>query len=68
MVWLFLQDWAFRTEAETKKSRVSWDTQICCYLDPSGTHMWAATPVASHVVILMENNLNGFQFCFEVFH
>lgn len=41
MVWLFRQDRAFRTEAETKKSRVSWDTQICCYLDPSGTNMWA---------------------------
>lgn len=51
MVWLLLQDRAFRTEVETKKSRVSWDTQICCYLDPSGTNMWAP-PQLLHIYSL----------------
>ncbi|XP_029702607.1 cilia- and flagella-associated protein 70 isoform X2 [Takifugu rubripes] len=34
-----LEDQTFRTEVETTKNRVSWDTQICCYLDPRGTIM-----------------------------
>ncbi|KAM7424545.1 hypothetical protein PAMA_000746 [Pampus argenteus] len=32
-----LEDLEFRNEAETMKSRVSWDTEMCCFLDESGT-------------------------------
>ncbi|KAK2853723.1 hypothetical protein Q5P01_006384 [Channa striata] len=31
-----LEDKEFRNEAETAKSRVSWDTEICCFLDAGG--------------------------------
>ncbi|XP_034016123.1 cilia- and flagella-associated protein 70-like isoform X2 [Thalassophryne amazonica] len=31
------EDVEFRTEAETLKDRVSWDTERCCFLDSSGT-------------------------------
>lgn len=34
---MFLQDWEFRNEAETTKNRVSWDTEMCCFLDAGGT-------------------------------
>ncbi|XP_028279197.1 cilia- and flagella-associated protein 70-like isoform X2 [Parambassis ranga] len=30
-------DQAFREEAETTKNRVSWDTEMCCFLDEGGT-------------------------------
>ncbi|XP_070822382.1 cilia- and flagella-associated protein 70 [Chaetodon trifascialis] len=32
-----LEDREFRNEAETMKSRVSWDTEMCCFLDAGGT-------------------------------
>uniref|UniRef100_A0A8C9ZIM3 Cilia and flagella associated protein 70 n=1 Tax=Sander lucioperca TaxID=283035 RepID=A0A8C9ZIM3_SANLU len=32
-----LEDWEFRNEAETTKNRVSWDTEMCCFLDAGGT-------------------------------
>ncbi|XP_039651680.1 cilia- and flagella-associated protein 70 isoform X1 [Perca fluviatilis] len=32
-----LEDWEFRNEAETTKNRVSWDTEMCCFLDVGGT-------------------------------
>uniref|UniRef100_A0A3Q3EN51 Cilia and flagella associated protein 70 n=1 Tax=Kryptolebias marmoratus TaxID=37003 RepID=A0A3Q3EN51_KRYMA len=31
-----LEDRAFRTEAETQKNRVSWDTEMRCFLDAGG--------------------------------
>ncbi|XP_037550410.1 cilia- and flagella-associated protein 70 [Nematolebias whitei] len=31
-----LEDRTFRNEAETKKNRVSWDTEMCCFLDAGG--------------------------------
>ncbi|XP_035464519.2 cilia- and flagella-associated protein 70 isoform X1 [Scophthalmus maximus] len=32
-----LEDREFRNEAETTKGRVSWDTEMCCFLDEGGT-------------------------------
>ncbi|XP_044039092.1 cilia- and flagella-associated protein 70 isoform X3 [Siniperca chuatsi] len=32
-----LEDREFRNEAETMKNRVSWDTEMCCFLDAGGT-------------------------------
>ncbi|XP_030578730.1 cilia- and flagella-associated protein 70 [Archocentrus centrarchus] len=32
-----LEDRVFRDEAETMKNRVSWDTEMCCFLDAGGT-------------------------------
>ncbi|KAM9367016.1 cilia- and flagella-associated protein 70 [Symphorus nematophorus] len=32
-----LEDREFRNEAETTKNRVSWDTEMCCFLDAGGT-------------------------------
>ncbi|XP_045888141.1 cilia- and flagella-associated protein 70 isoform X2 [Micropterus dolomieu] len=32
-----LEDREFRNEAETTKPRVSWDTEMCCFLDAGGT-------------------------------
>ncbi|XP_042342588.1 cilia- and flagella-associated protein 70 [Plectropomus leopardus] len=32
-----LQDREFRSEAEILKTRVSWDTEMCCFLDAGGT-------------------------------
>ncbi|XP_034736596.1 cilia- and flagella-associated protein 70 isoform X2 [Etheostoma cragini] len=32
-----LEDLEFRNEAETIKNRVSWDTEMCCFLDVGGT-------------------------------
>lgn len=34
---IFLQDHEFRNEAEIMKSRVSWDTEMRCFLDEKGT-------------------------------
>uniref|UniRef100_A0A7N6FGN5 Cilia and flagella associated protein 70 n=1 Tax=Anabas testudineus TaxID=64144 RepID=A0A7N6FGN5_ANATE len=31
-----LEDQAFRNESETNKNRVSWDTEMCCFLDAGG--------------------------------
>uniref|UniRef100_A0A8C4I3U0 Tetratricopeptide repeat protein 18 n=1 Tax=Dicentrarchus labrax TaxID=13489 RepID=A0A8C4I3U0_DICLA len=31
-----LEDRRFRTEAETMKNRVSWDTEMCCFVDAEG--------------------------------
>ncbi|XP_070762191.1 cilia- and flagella-associated protein 70 [Enoplosus armatus] len=31
------EDQEFRNEAETTKNRVSWDTEMCCFLDAGGT-------------------------------
>ncbi|KAI3377407.1 hypothetical protein L3Q82_008597 [Scortum barcoo] len=32
------EDRVFRTEAEIMKSRVSWDTEMCCFLDAGGSN------------------------------
>ncbi|XP_051799997.1 cilia- and flagella-associated protein 70 isoform X2 [Acanthochromis polyacanthus] len=32
-----VEDRAFRNEAETKRNRVSWDTEMCCFIDAGGT-------------------------------
>ncbi|XP_010782061.1 tetratricopeptide repeat protein 18-like isoform X2 [Notothenia coriiceps] len=32
-----LEDREFRDESESTKSRVSWDTEMCCFLDAGGT-------------------------------
>ncbi|XP_029135035.2 cilia- and flagella-associated protein 70 [Labrus bergylta] len=32
-----IEDAEFRNEAETMKTRVSWDTEMCCFLDAGGT-------------------------------
>ncbi|KAM7015019.1 cilia- and flagella-associated protein 70 [Tautogolabrus adspersus] len=32
-----IEDSEFRNEAETMKTRVSWDTEMCCFLDAGGT-------------------------------
>lgn len=58
---VFLQDREFRCEAETTKSRVSWDTEMCCFLDEGGTNRLALHIAHSFSCLTMMLPIN-FQF------
>ena len=46
----FPQDKEFRNEAETTKSRLSWDMEVHCFMDEGGTTRSAAH---THISLLM---------------